>query len=1372
MKSIVFRRCIFLILLALFVEDIISENISETFSRFYIENFSEKIQLSNNVINCIVQDTTGFMWIGTSHGLNKYDGNKVTQYFYNPKDSLSIADNNIQCLFVDSQGVLWVLVPMFLCKYEEETDTFIRYPYATFKKNTHTANSGGIIEDKDGNLWIGTPEMGFFCFNRDKEKIIKIDLPVDGIGKVFFDEGRQILWVCSIGEIDKYIISTGEIYRYNMFENNPVIGIDFELGLVMTNNRSYKISCQGNESFEVQDYSSSLDWDKYNKTCYLDTESFLWIGTRGDGVLLYDKEKNTIMSLYYNPNSTFSVSNNTIKVFYQDDCGNIWIGTQDGLNKCIFNTNKFGAYLSDDGLISNIVTALLEDDSANLWITTYDGVSVFNKKNDEFESYYSVLDQGVEKKILNIRDIAKDHRGNMWIGKKQELIFFDSKKQVFSFLSFPYKNEGSLDILSVFADRGNSIWLGTFGNGIYEVDINSHLLKCHMDVDNSNLSSNYIKDIIQLENGAFCFATLRTGIDIYNPLSGKIKNIRFEDITDNYVSDFINCVYQDSRGYLWVLSWFGGFVLDQNLEYKYFFSTKTGLVSDELTAIGEDANHDIWLGTMGGLSRVSFDSDTSYHICNYTITEGLISNSISTGGIYVSESQKIYVGSSNGVMYFDLVDVPIHKHSAKPVITGLKISNNDVRPGECVNGEVVLKKQIKFLDNIELNYKQNVLSIEFSSPYLNYSGKMRYAYRLDGLDKNWNYTYNPNNYATYMNLYPGKYVFRVKSKNSNGIWSQERHLNLLVTPPFWKTWWAYLSYVVITVFILAIVVRFILSRDRLEQELKIKQIRYEKEVEVNNLKIRFFTNISHDIRTPLTLIISPIEHILNVEELKDSVRSQLQLVKNNASYLLTLINQFLDFRKMEVEEKALSVSKYDIVAFVRQVTDAFHSYSLQKNIKLTFVCNSSKIDLWFDWQLMQKSLFNLISNALKFTKEHGEVTVFVSDLETEVEIKVADTGIGIHPEEQRKVFQDFYQVHHSAGSILDHYTSGTGVGLSIVKRYVEMHGSKVEVHSVLGKGSTFFFRLKKGHAHFEDVQMVQEEISISHPIVPFFALYDNKNESQNSDREEDPILENKILLVDDNPNMRYLLETILDGHFMLLFAEDGRQALSLAENELPDIIISDVMMPEMDGFEFVRNLKNNVLTNHIPVLFLTAKSSLEDVREGLNIGAWDYIMKPFQEDVLLAKINNLLNDRSRLLAKELRQGVLEESNLVDLKNKPNSKVENDIFELSDPFLRRVIDFIDANLEKEDLSSEYIEINLSVSKMQLYRKLKAVCGLSVSDVIRKVRVQKAISLLLTSENNVSEIAYKLGFSDPFYFSKVFKKETGMSPLQYKKMQKDC
>ena len=335
-----------------------------------------------------------------------------------------------------------------------------------------------------------------------------------------------------------------------------------------------------------------------------------------------------------------------------------------------------------------------------------------------------------------------------------------------------------------------------------------------------------------------------------------------------------------------------------------------------------------------------------------------------------------------------------------------------------------------------------------------------------------------------------------------------------------------------------------------------------------------------------------------------------------------------------------------------------------------------------------------------------------------------------------------------------------------------MHGSKVEVHSVLGKGSTFFFRLKKGHAHFEDVQMVQEEISISHPIVPFFALYDNKNESQNSDREEDPILENKILLVDDNPNMRYLLETILDGHFMLLFAEDGRQALSLAENELPDIIISDVMMPEMDGFEFVRNLKNNVLTNHIPVLFLTAKSSLEDVREGLNIGAWDYIMKPFQEDVLLAKINNLLNDRSRLLAKELRQGVLEESNLVDLKNKPNSKVENDIFELSDPFLRRVIDFIDANLEKEDLSSEYIEINLSVSKMQLYRKLKAVCGLSVSDVIRKVRVQKAISLLLTSENNVSEIAYKLGFSDPFYFSKVFKKETGMSPLQYKKMQKDC
>lgn len=1356
-----------LISFVLFIGDIISSNSSEQIFQFRIENFSERIKLSNNVVNCITQDTTGFMWIGTTHGLNKYDGNKVTQYFFDPMDSLSIADNNIQCLFVDTQGTLWILVPMYLCKYEEETDTFIRYPYANFRKNTHTINLGGIVEDKNGNLWIGTPEMGFFCFNKNTEKIVKIKLPIDRITKVSIDKNNQVLWICSIGEINKYIIPTGEISSFDISKNDPVIEFDYKSGIVMTRNKSYKISCKNDGKIEPYDFSLFLNLDKYsNKICYLDSEKYFWVGTKGNGLLLYDKNEKRTFLFNYNPNSTFSINNNTIYALYQDKDGNIWIGTQDGLSKCVFNTNKFDTYLPDDGLISNIVTALLEDNLGNLWITTYDGVSIFNNKG-HVKNYSSAWDLGKTKDLLNIRDIAKDSRGGIWIGKKQELVYYNHQNKKFRFLSFPYKNEGSLDILSVYADQNQSVWLGTFGNGIYQVDVDSRLLKHHIEVDNSDLSSNYIKDIIELKNGTLCFATLRAGIDIYNPVSGSIKNIRFKDITGNYVSDFINSVYQDSRGYLWVLSWFGGFVLDKDFKQKYFFSTKTGIVSDELTAIGEDTNHDIWLGTSGGLSRISFETDTSYHICNYTISEGLISNSISTGSIYVSNSSKIYVGSSNGVMHFNLQNVPIYKHSLTPIITGLKISNKEVRPREEVNGQIVLEKQIKFLDKIELNHKQNILSIEFSSPYLSYSNKTRYAYRLDGLDKSWNYTYNPNNYATYMNLYPGEYVFRVKSENSNGIWSRERHLKLLVKPPFWKTWWAYLLYFVVIVLIIGVIIQFILSRDRLKQKLKIEQIRYEKEIELNSLKLRFFTNISHDIRTPLTLIISPIEHILRAEEMRESLRSQLQLVKNNASYLLTLINQLLDFRKMEVGESSLKVSQFDIVSFVRQITEAFRSYSLQKNIELTFACEFSKIDLWFDLQLMQKVLFNLISNALKFTKEYGKVIVSVSDLGAEVEIKVRDTGIGIYPEEQQKVFEDFYQVHHSVGSVLDNYTSGTGIGLSIVKKYVELHQSKIEVSSVKGEGSTFFFKLKKGHSHFEDVQIIHEDMVMPKSIVPFFDSLNHRRESGDRVTENDTFWENKILLVDDNPNMRYLLETILKEHFALLFAEDGRQALDIVEKELPDIIISDIMMPEMDGFEFVRKIKSNMLTNHIPVLFLTAKSSLEEVKEGLSLGAWDYIMKPFQEEIMLNKINNLLKDRERLLAKEVRRGTCTE---LGVQKDGIAGSEKKISDLTDPFLKKVIAFVEDNLGDENLSSDFIETNLKVSKMQLYRKLKAVCGLSVSDIIRKVRIEKAISLLLDSENNISEVAYGLGFSDPFYFSKVFKKETGMSPLQYKKMQK--
>lgn len=1340
--------------------------INPALSQGFFERFDRSFNLSNNVVHSIAQDTTGFLWIGTSYGLNKYDGSKVTHYFFDPVDERSIGDNYIQKIFLDREGKLWVLVPKFLCLYDEHTDTFIRYPYATEKINTHKADFGEIIDDGKGLLWIDTPEMGFFSFNKRTEKIVKFDLEVNTIFSIVQDESEEALWICGIGEISKFSITTGTLVHYKLPVSDPVLGIDFKYGNVITTSHIYKIACSETGDVSITPTTSSLNLENRNLSCFLKTDRAFWIGSRRNGVMIYDRKSGTLTNHVYNREDARSISNNVVLSLFEDRRGEIWIGTSDGLNRYATKGNLFTAYLREDGMLSNNVLSVMEDHLGRLWVGGYDGVSCLKKGEHRFTSYNSVICDGRQYDLSNIRDIAKDSVGNIWLGKK-ECLFVYTPEGKFKTISLPFKNEGNLELLSLYVDNNSSLLVGTYGNGFYKIDLSSGLLLEHLDTGNSMLSSNYIKDIIRLADGRLCLATLRTGIDIYNPVTGETKNIRFSHLTRNYVSDFINSVYQDSRGYLWVLSWFGAYVLNKELNLVRKYASTDGIVADELTSIAEDANGDIWLGSSNGLSRICRNGDE--HVCNYSTSDGLVSNNISTGCIFVSGGKTLYVGTVNGVSRFDLEDVPVRYESTPPVITGLKIFDKEVRPEVEMNGQVVLSRQIHLMDKIDLSHRQKTLQIEFSVPGFS-DRNMVYAYKLDGMDKDWIYVSGSMNNAAYSNLYYRNYTFRVKARNADGIWSPEKTLIITVHPPFWQTWWAYIIYMVIFVVLMVAFWTFILSKERLKQDLRIRQITHQKENEISEMKLKFFTHVSHDLKTPLTLVITPLEHLLNHEPLSESIRNQLMMVRNNASYLLSLINQLLDFRKMEVDSRQLQVSEHDIVKFLTKVTKAFETYAKQKNIELEITSKLQTASLWFDQELMQKVMYNLIGNALKFTPDGGHVAVSVEELPNSIEIKVSDTGIGIDPSLQQKIFEDFYQIHNSTESILNTHTSGSGIGLSIVKQYVEMHGSKIEVSSIAGQGSTFSFCLKKGHAHFCDVQIDHTHVelpvadeSLIHPVPMQPVIHPQIPE--NGMMEADT-----VLVIDDNPEILTMLATILEGKFNLLISSDANEALDIAQRELPDVILSDVMMPVMDGFELAEAVKSNPLTAHIPLLFLTAKSSLADVKQGLGTGASDYITKPFSEDILIAKITNLMADRRRLIKRARSDDSLAKP-VIESSPEFSSPTCSSIYLLEDPLVTKIIAFIETNMSDIDLNAELIESYLGLSKMQLYRKLKAVAGLSVSDVIKSVRITNACRLLSDSQLNISEVAYSLGFSDPLYFSKTFKKETGFSPLQFRRHQQE-
>ena len=761
----------------------------------------------------------------------------------------------------------------------------------------------------------------------------------------------------------------------------------------------------------------------------------------------------------------------------------------------------------------------------------------------------------------------------------------------------------------------------------------------------------------------------------------------------------------------------------------------------------EDEHENLWLSTNKGISK--FNPITGL-FRNYDVRDGLQSNEFNQGAYHQSKSGNMFFGGINGITKFHPDSVKDNPHIPPIVITDFQLFNKPVLIGiDTSNNRSILKKSITETEEIELFYDDNVISFEFAALDFHIPEKNKYAFIMEGFDRDWTYTDANRRFVTYTNLDPGVYTFRVKGSNNDGVWNEKgTALKIIITPPWWATWWAYTLYGLFAVVLFSTSTRFYLNRQRLRHQLELELEHSEKLEEVNQMKSRFFANISHEFRTPLTLILGPTESIIK-DTSKEEIKKKAGTIKRNANRLLNLINQLLDLSKLEAGKLKLKASCGNIVSFVKGIAMSFESVGERRDILLKMKTTNNEIEVYFDKEKMEKILTNLFSNAFKFTPEGGKITVVINERDDKfVEIKVKDTGIGIPEKELPKLFDRFYQVDSSH----TREREGTGIGLALTKELVELHRGSIKVESKEGKWTEVTVTLPLGKEHLLPDEIVEADESPDEKKILV-----EEEDTLTSLQLEKPLPEDFdkdktiILVVEDNADVREFIKESLEGEYQVEEAVNGEQGVRKAESIIPDLIVSDIMMPKMDGYDLTKKLKNDEKTSHIPIILLTAKTEQESKLEGLATGADDYLVKPFDTEELLIRIKNIINTR-RKLHKKFSKGeyIL-----------PRGE-EKKLRSIDEHFMNKVIEVIEQHISEEEFSIEEFGNEVGMSRSQLHRKLKALSGKSASRYIRSVRLTRAKTMIIDQKGNISEIAYSVGFSSPAYFTKCFKDEYGYPP----------
>ncbi|MCD0489171.1 response regulator [Pedobacter sp. MC2016-14] len=1332
--------------------------------------------LSSNNVNAILKDKSGLMWFATQDGLNKYDGRTFKVYRHRANDSTSLYANDITALHEDKSGNLWIGTNGgYLSLYDRNKDAFISL--VLVNRNSSVSS---LCSDYHGKVWVAT-FGGLYLVDPGTRKVTTPKfleqqnslLSNKTVIRVFEDSQKR-MWLGTKDGLFVLDQKKGALTKFSHAENDPQSLIGNEIKSIAEDgarmiwvgtSRGLSRLNADNETFKNYFHAS----DEHSITSNIIYsiapvgKAELWLGTE-EGLNVFNIQTGKSRHFIPDLRNSHSLSNKSVRAITVDRQGIYWLGLyQGGINKYDSNLSLFNVKqplpFDNYGLRGSVVTSFAEDGKGDVYVgTDGGGLNRYKPKEDLFHHFDLKSPEQSGNKKLSVLSLEMDHNQQLWIGCFGEGLFkFQPSNNTYSVFTKANTRGGLLsnEIFCLHEDRKGNLWIGTNGEGvnIYQPEINkfSELSKNAKDSTFPRLPLNgYIRAIEEDKQGNLWIGSHGTGIAIYNPQLHSVKVLNKNN--SKLSSNVILSLYCDSQGNIWVGTLGAGLnKIEGGTGRILAFSENNGLANSTVHAILEDANGLIWISTNAGLSSLNVQTKK---FKNYGTYNGLVNSTFTMGAALKTAVGTMYFGSLEGFNFFNKEDIKTNKNIPPVIFTDLKVSNKSILPE--IGG--IIEKHISVAEQVNLDYKQN-FSVSYIAMNYTVSQQNQYAYLLEGFEKDWNFV-GTGKTAAYTNLSPGEYVLRVKASNNDGVWNQKgTEVKIIVHPPFWMTIYAYVFYAATAIgFLLYLRHRGVtkLKNDflREKESMEAKQLvlaerkEAEKNRELDQLKIKFLTNLSHEFRTPISLVLAPIEDLLK-KELSHEALGKLTMVKRNARRLLNLVNQLLDFRKMEEHELQLCPEDGDLILFLREITESFNDLAARKNIRLFFKTDVKVFYTRFDHDKIERIFFNLLSNAFKFTLEKGTVSLEVEmgksdriDAITWLAINVKDNGIGIPENQRERIFDRFFQ-HETNVSILN---QGTGIGLSITHEFVKMHGGSIQVIGNESGGSTFALKLP-----FESLEPVYVVSDIRTHEAPDLLEGDTFEEEQLTSPDIDLGMPT-VLLVEDNDDFRLYLKDNLKQYYQIIEAVDGKQGWQKALASHPQLIVSDISMPNMDGVELSKKIKLDKRTSHIPLILLTAASGDGEMLRGLDTGANDYLTKPFNFEILNLKIRNLLLSSHKLKETYSRQ--------VQVLS-PEMEIESE----NQKLLNKVVLYIENNLNDSKLSVADLSDHVNMSRGSLYNKLLEVTGQTPIEYIRNVKLEKAAVLLEKGDYYVAQVAYMVGFATPNYFAKSFKHKYGMLPSEY-------
>lgn len=1383
--------------------------------QIYFEPISPDQGLSQNDVNCILQDRQGFMWFGTNDGLNRYDGYTFQVFKPDPSKAFAISSNLIQALEEDFEGRIWIgTAGAGLSCFDPVSRRFYHFAESSdsghLPINNHLTN---LYVDDYGRLWLSSLG-GVELFEIETEesaeggnipKLMRIELPEvlrTGTFRVVSPGYGNSLWLGGGGNFFRLTDHKPgkeefklERIRIGNEEDNITVN-DFSifadhLGVAATNMGVYFLP-----DIRENDPAShfvlgpgpfdAIEVDKFGQ---------IWIGSvagLAQFKMLEGQAFPQLIKLHQNDlNVQNSISKNVILSLAQDKQGLIWVGTNGGgVNKFDPERKPFKHIkrsLQEGSISYDKIRTIYEDSQDNLWLGTEGGGLNFHAAKYGTDNYQHFVSIPTPKNVFTLMEVKEKNTSFLYLGAQANPGLYKLKipkaGEKFSGTVVRTFPQIPNSVFSLLNDRDEYLWVGTYNGGLYRIDIQkgedeglSSPFR-HNPQNPSSISDNIIRSLLEDRNKNLWIGTgkglSRLSAEERNKAEPQFFNyLNDPDDPSSLSHDYILALHESQKGEIWVGTFGGGlnrFIEGDDETSGHFksYTEEDGLSNSVVKGILEDDEGNLWLATNNGISKFNPDSET---FKNYDTHDGLQSKEFSEIACLKRKTGEMLFGGVNGFNSFFPLNIKENTHPPEVVFTDFEVVNKPIGVGEPLNERIILDSAISRIRHIDLNHDENSFSLAFAALHYVAPEKNQYKYKLQGFDEEWISVNAQKRFATYTNIEPGDYTIYVKASNTDGLWNDTpASISIHIAPPFWKTGTAYFLYTVLLIGFLVAIQLYTVIGIKEKHALVLEHMENERVEELHQLKLQYFTNISHELKTPLTLISGPMDYLINSGKGMgyEEREHQYHLIRKNTNYLLRLVNQLLEFRKLDRGKTQLKVQMGEIEAFIKEISEPFQFVAKKKQINYQIKSIDLKKRIWYDQGIIEKVLYNLLSNAFKFTPKGGKIEVELS-IENDkrgkkspnsergdiLKVRVSDTGPGIPLENQERIFERYFNDPQSAGFLAD----GTGIGLSYTKSLVELHKGSIQLESEEGAGANFTVSLPVDrHSYFTSEVLEDEKRPLSRPnrTVQEFAEFiededPRERRSDNSDQYERGLP--YLLLVDDSKDIRDHIRTSLEGKYNLLEAENGEEGLKIANEMIPDLIVSDIMMPIMDGIEFGKALKMDAKTSHIPIIMLTGKSSEESEIEGLKIGVEAYISKPFNMEKLKIHLENILKQRTELNERFRKQILLEPEKVT-------------VTSTDEVFLSKAMALVEEHMADPDFNVENMVQGIGMSRSKLYLKLKALTGQSTSEFIRTIRLKRAVQLLESSDLTVKEIMYMTGFNTASYFSKCFKKQFGVSPSDF-------